>query len=64
MRTEQEIPDIKEAAFKTSKKSKQKGMHKEEHNNNSDVSEDDEEVANSIKRLKREPTIGIDVSFL
>jgi hypothetical protein len=43
MRTEQENLDIKEAAFKASKNSKQKGKQKEkEHSNNSDVSEDDE----------------------
>jgi hypothetical protein len=53
MRTEQENPDIKEAAFKASKKSKQKGRQKEEHSNNSDVSEDDEEVANFVKRLNK-----------
>jgi hypothetical protein len=53
MRTEQENPDIKEAAFKESKKSKKKGRQKEEHNSNSDVSEDDEEVANFVKRLNK-----------
>ena len=42
MRTEQENLDIKEAAFKESKNSKQKGRKKEEHSNSSDVSEDDE----------------------
>jgi hypothetical protein len=53
MRTEQENPDIKEAAFKASKNSKKKGRKKEEHSNNSDVSEDDEEVANFVKRLNK-----------
>ena len=54
MRTEQENPDIKEAAFKTSKKSKQKGRQKEEHSTNSDVLKYDEEVANFVKRLNKE----------
>jgi hypothetical protein len=58
MRTEQENSDIKEAAFKASKKSKQKGRQKE-HNSNSDVSEDDEEVANFVKRLNK----GIDSRY-
>jgi hypothetical protein len=53
MRTEQENPDIKEATFKASKKSKKKGRQKEEHSSNSDVSEDDEEVANFVKRLNK-----------
>jgi hypothetical protein len=64
IRTEQENPDIKEAAFKTSKKSKQKGMHKEEHNNNSDVSEDDEEVANFVKTLNKEVDSSYRCKFL
>jgi hypothetical protein len=53
MRTEQENPDIKEATFKASKKSKKKGRKKEEHSSNSDVSKDDEEVANFVKRLNK-----------
>jgi hypothetical protein len=53
MRTKEENPDIKEATFKTSKKSKQKGRQKEEHSSKSDVSEDDEEVANFVKRLNK-----------
>jgi hypothetical protein len=54
MRTEQENPDIKEAAFKASKRSKKKGKKKEkEHSSNSDISEDDEEVANFVKRLNK-----------
>jgi hypothetical protein len=52
MRTKQENPYIKEAAFKASKNSKQKGRQKEEHSNNSDISEDDEEVDNFVKRPK------------
>jgi hypothetical protein len=50
MRTEQENLDIKEAAFKASKRSKQK---EKEHNNSSDISEDDEEVANFVRRLNK-----------
>jgi hypothetical protein len=53
METEQKNPDIKEATFKASKKSKQKGKQKEEHSNNSDISEYDEEVANFVKRLNK-----------
>jgi hypothetical protein len=53
MRTEQENPNIKEAAIKESKNSKQKGRKKEEHRSSSDVSEDDEEVANFVKRLNK-----------
>ena len=41
MISEQENPDIKEATFKESKRSKKKGKQKE-HNNNNDFSEDDE----------------------
>jgi hypothetical protein len=54
MRTEQENPDVKEAAFKASKRSKKKGKQQEkEHSSNSDVSEDDEEVANFVRRLNK-----------
>jgi hypothetical protein len=54
MRTEQENPDIKEASFKESKRSKQKGKQKEkEHSSNSDISEYDEEVANFVRRLNK-----------
>jgi hypothetical protein len=53
MRTEQENPDVKEAAFKASKRSKQKKKQQEEYSNNSDVSEDDEEVVNFVKRLNK-----------
>jgi hypothetical protein len=53
MRTEQENPYIKEAAFKASKKSNQKGRKKEEHSSNSEVSEDDEEVVKFVKRLNK-----------
>jgi hypothetical protein len=53
MTTEQENLDIKEATCKASKKSNKKGRQKEEHSNNSDVSEYDEEVANFVKRLNK-----------
>jgi hypothetical protein len=51
MRTEQENPDVKEAAFKASKRSKKK--QQEEYSSNSDVSKDDEEVVNFIKRMNK-----------
>jgi hypothetical protein len=51
MRTKQENPDVKESSFKASKRSKQKKQ--EEYSSNNDVSEDDEEVANFIKRLNK-----------
>jgi hypothetical protein len=53
MRTEQENPDVKEAAFKASKRSKQKKKEQEEYSSNNVVSEDDEEVANFVKRLNK-----------
>jgi hypothetical protein len=53
MRTEQENPNVKEAAFKASKRSKKKKKEQEEYSNSRDVSEDDEEVANFIKRLNK-----------
>jgi hypothetical protein len=53
MRTEHENPDVKEAAFKASKRSKQKKKEQEEYSNNSDVSEDDEEVANFVKIVNK-----------
>ena len=54
MKNEQENPDIKEAAFKASKRSKKKGKKQEKkHSNNSDISEDDEEVANFVKRINK-----------
>jgi hypothetical protein len=53
MRTEQENPDVKKETFKESKKSKKKGRKKEEHSSNSDVLEDDEEVANFVKKLNK-----------
>jgi hypothetical protein len=52
MITEQENPDVKEETFKASKRSKQKKKQQEEYSN-SDVLEDDEEVANFIKRLNK-----------
>jgi hypothetical protein len=53
MRTQQENPDVKEATFKASKRSKQKKMEQEEYSSNSDILEDDEEVANFVKILKK-----------
>jgi hypothetical protein len=54
MRTKQENPDIKEGSFKESKRSNQKGKQKEkEHSNNSDISKDDEEMANFVRRLNK-----------
>jgi hypothetical protein len=53
MRTEQENPYVKEAAFKSSKRSKQKKKEQEDYRNNSDISEDDEEVANFVERLNK-----------
>jgi hypothetical protein len=53
MRTEQENPNFKETSFKASKRSKQKKKKQEEYNINNDVSEDDEEVANFVKILKK-----------
>jgi hypothetical protein len=44
MRTEQENQDVKEAAFKASKRSKQKKKEQEEYSSSNDISEDDEEV--------------------
>jgi hypothetical protein len=63
MRTEHENPDIKEAAFKASKNSKQKGRKKEEHSSSSDILEDDEEVVNFVKILNK-GTVGIEVRFI
>ena len=54
MRTEQKNLDVKEAAFKASKRSNQKKKEQEEYSSSSDTSEDDEEVANFIKRLNKE----------
>jgi hypothetical protein len=51
MRNEQENPNVKEAAFKASKRSKQKKKEQEEYSCNNDVLKDDEEVANFVKRL-------------
>jgi hypothetical protein len=53
MRTEQENLDVKETAFEASKRSKQKEKQQEEHSSNNDVSKDDEEVANFVKRLNK-----------
>jgi hypothetical protein len=48
MRTKQENPDVKEAAFKASKRSKKKKKEQEEYSRNNDVLEYDEEVANFV----------------
>jgi hypothetical protein len=53
MRTQQENLDVKEVAFKASKRSKKKEKEQEEYSSSSDISEDDEEVANFIKRLNK-----------
>jgi hypothetical protein len=50
MRTEQKNPDVKEAAFKASKRSKKNKKEQEEYRRSNDVSEDDEEVVNFVKR--------------
>jgi hypothetical protein len=51
---EHENPDIKEASFKASKRSKQKGKKKEkEHSSSSDILADDEEATNFVKRLNK-----------
>jgi hypothetical protein len=50
MITEKENPYIKEAVFKASKRSKKK---EKEHGSSSDVSEDDEEVANFVRILNK-----------
>jgi predicted class III extradiol MEMO1 family dioxygenase len=53
MRNEQENLDVKEAAFKASKRSKQKKKEQEKYSSSSDVSKDDEEVVNFVKRLNK-----------
>jgi hypothetical protein len=53
MTIEKENPNVKEAAFKTSKRSKKKKKEQEEYSSSSDASEDDEEVANFVKRLNK-----------
>ena len=54
MRNELRNPDIKETTFKASKRSKQKGKQKEkEHSSNSDISEDDEEMAKFVRILNK-----------
>jgi hypothetical protein len=53
MRIEQENPDVKEASFKASKRSNQKKKEQKEYSSNSDAPEDDEEVANFVKRLNK-----------
>jgi hypothetical protein len=53
MRTEQENPDVKEAAFKASKRSKKKKKEQEEYISSSDALDDDEDVDNFIKILNK-----------
>ena len=53
MRTEHGNLDVKEVAFKASKRSKKKKKEQEEYSSNNDVSEDDEEVTNFVKRLNK-----------
>jgi hypothetical protein len=54
MRTEQENINIKETTFKAFKRSKKNGKKNEkEHSNNIDISEDDEEMDNFVKRLNK-----------
>ena len=53
MRTEQENPDVKQATFKASKRSSKKKNEQEEYSSSNDVSEEDEEVANFVKRLNK-----------
>jgi hypothetical protein len=53
MRTEQENPDVKEAAFKASKRSNQKKKEQEEYSSSNDVSEDDGEVANFLQKTEQ-----------
>jgi hypothetical protein len=53
MRTKQENPDVKEEAFEASKRSKKKKKEQEEYSSSNDVSKDDEEVANFVKRLNK-----------
>jgi hypothetical protein len=50
MRTRKENPGVKETSFKESKRSNQK---EKEHNNRNDISEDDEEMANFVRRLNK-----------
>jgi hypothetical protein len=53
MRTKQENLDVKEAAFKESKRSKKKKKEQEEYSSSNNILEDDEEVANFVKRLNK-----------
>jgi hypothetical protein len=53
MRNEQKNPDVKEATFKASKRSKKMKQQQQEYSSSSDISKDDEEVANFIKRLNK-----------
>jgi hypothetical protein len=53
MRNKQENLDVKEAAFKESKRSKKKKKEQEAYSRSNDVSKDEEEVANFVKRLNK-----------
>jgi hypothetical protein len=54
MITEKDNQTTKEKKFKESKKSNKKGkQNAKSDSNNSDISEDDEEVANFFRRLKK-----------
>jgi hypothetical protein len=54
MRTEHDNPDIKEAALKASNKSKKKGKQKAKSDRSgNDISEDDAEESNFVRRLKK-----------
>jgi hypothetical protein len=53
MRNEQKNPYVKEATFKSSKRSKKKKKEQEEYSSNNDNLEDDEEVANFVKILNK-----------
>jgi hypothetical protein len=53
IRTEQENPYIKEVAFKESKRSKQKGNQKAHSISNDFSKDDEEEVANFVRRLNK-----------
>ena len=54
MRTQKDNPVTMEATLKSSKKANQKGKQKENSDSSSsDILEDDEEVANLVRRLKK-----------
>jgi hypothetical protein len=54
MRTEKDNPTTKEETFKASNKTKQKDKQKVKlDSSSSDISEDDEQVANFVRRMKK-----------